>query len=123
MGKFPGTAKLEESLAAGEARMYSVREVLSHPQVLSTNRHLMQGFIDLANVKWDASHKQISGVAKVVGGEPFRIVLAGNGSKAGKASAQRAKASIEAHPGEGGLEVLVLESPENGDIAWSVTYP
>ena len=115
VGKFPGTAKLEESLAAGE--------VLSHPQVLSTNRHLMQGFIDLANVKWDASHKQISGVAKVVGGEPFRIVLAGNGSKAGKASAQRAKASIEAHPGEGGLEVLVLESPENGDIAWSVTYP
>ncbi len=123
VGKFPGTAKLEESLAAGEARMYSVREVLSHPQVLSTNRHLMQGFIDLANVKWDASHKQISGVAKVVGGEPFRIVLAGNGSKAGKASAQRAKASIEAHPGEGGLEVLVLESPENRDIAWSVTYP
>jgi hypothetical protein len=122
VGKFPGTGKLEETLAAGEARMYSVREVLDHPQVLSTNRHLMQGYLDLANVKWDAPGKQLTGVAKVVGGEAFRIVLAGNGSKASKASAEGAKASIEAHPTDPDLSVLVLKRAENGDAAWRVTF-
>ena len=122
LGKLAGSAKLEAPLAAGEARMYSVREVLDHPQILSTNRHLMQGYVDLANVKWDGKKKQLSGVAKVVGGEPFRIVLAGNGSKPGKVSADGAKAGLEANPADPNLNVLVLERPENGDVAWRVDY-
>jgi len=122
LGKLAGSAKLEVPLAAGEARMYSVREVLDHPQVLSTNRHLMQGYVDLANVKWDARAKHLAGVAKVVGGEPFRIVLAGNGHKPGKVSAQGAQGRIEAHPADPSLSVLVLERADNGDVAWRVEY-
>ena len=122
IGKLPGSGRLEEPLAAGEARMYSVREALGHPQVLSTNRHLMQGYVDLANVKWDGKKKQLSGVAKAVGGEPFRIVLAGNGSKPGKVSADGAKAGLEANPADPNLSTLVLERPENGDVAWRVDY-
>jgi len=122
LGKLAGSAKLEAPLAAGEARMYSVREVLDHPQVLSTNRHLMQGYVDLADVKWDPAKKTLAGVAKVVGGEPFRIVLAGNGSMAEKASAEGAKAMLEAHAADPSLSVLVLERPENGDVNWKVEY-
>ena len=51
----PGTDKLAETLAGGEARMYAVREVLDRPQVLSTNLHLMQGYVDMANIKWDVA--------------------------------------------------------------------
>jgi len=82
----------------------------------------MQGYVDLANVKWDAKGKQLSGVAKVVGNEPFRIVVASNGSQAGAANASGAKAHLEAHPGDPGLSVLVLERPENGDVSWQVKY-
>ncbi len=122
VGKFKGAATLEQTLAAGEARMFSVREALDHPQVLSTSRHLMQGYLDLSNVEWNPTTRQLRGVAKVVGGEPFRIVLAGNGAKAGKASADGATARIESHPANPGLSVLVLARPDNGNVPWCVDY-
>ena len=102
--------------------MYSIREVLARPQVLSTNRHLMQGYVDLTNVKWDAAKKQLSGLAKVVGGEPFRMVVAGNGMAIKTASAQGASVKIEKPPGVAGLQVLVLESPGNAEASWCITY-
>lgn len=122
LGKHPGTGKLEVPIAAGEARMYSVREALDHPQVLSTNRHLMQGYVDLIDVKWVAKAKQLSGVAKVVGNEAFRIVVANNGGTPGAVNAMGAKAHMEPYPGDASLSVLVLERTENGDASWSVNY-
>jgi len=122
VGKLSGSGKLKETLSAGEARMYSIREVLARPQVLSTNRHLMQGYVDLANVKWDAAKKQLSGSAKVVGGEPFRIAVAGNGLAVKTAAAQGASVKIDKQPGVEGLHVLVLISPGNAEAAWCITY-
>ena len=122
VGKVAGSGKLSETLAAGEARMYAVREVLAQPQVLSTNRHLMQGYVDLANIKWDAAAKQLSGTAQVIGGEAFRIVVAGNGAGAKNATATGAQAKVEAHPKEAALSVIVLERPTNGEVAWKIQY-
>jgi hypothetical protein len=121
VGKIAGSAKLEQPLAGEEARMYSVHEVLDHPQVISTNRHLMQGYLDLANVKWDAATKQLSGTAKVVGDEPFRITIADNGSAAAKCAAEHAEASLEPHA-DTGLTTLILQRADNGDVAWHVDY-
>ena len=122
VGKLPGSAVLEQSMAAGEARMFSVREELDHPQVLSTSRHLMQGYVDLADVKWTPVTRQLSGTAKVVGGEPFRIVLADNGSNVQKVDAVGAVARFENHSVDKGLSVLVLERKENADVFWHVEY-
>ena len=122
VGKLAGTDKLAETLAGGEARMYAVREVLDRPQVLSTNRHLMQGYVDLANIKWDAATKQLSGTAQVVGGEAFRIVLAGNGARALSVTASGGQAGLEKHPKESGLSVLVLERSTNGEVNWQINY-
>jgi len=122
IGKLAGTAILTQDLMAGEARMFSVREVLDYPQVLSTNRHLMQGYVDLVNVKWDFAKKQLSGIAKVVGGEPFHVVLALNGRKHGLVSANGAIAKMEAYPADPNLSMLVLERPENGDVSWHIDY-
>jgi hypothetical protein len=82
----------------------------------------MQGYVDLANVKWDAAKKQLSGLAKVVGGEPFRMVIAGNGMAIKTAAAQEASVKIEKQPGVEGLPVLVLRSPGNAEAAWSISY-
>lgn len=122
IGKLSGSDKLEQDLEGGEVRMLSVREVLDHPQVLSTNRHLMQGYVDLENVNWNAGEKRLSGVAKVVGGEPFRIVVAGNGRKAISVTVDGAKALLEPHPAGEGLSVVVLERADNGDATWRVDY-
>jgi hypothetical protein len=122
VGKFPGTAKIERELGPSHCAMLSIRKVQSNPQVLSTDRHVLQGWVDLAEVKWDAADRKLSGTAKVIGGEPFRIVLAGNGRKPIRASANDALARMESHPAGGELTTLVMERKDNGETRWSVEF-
>ena len=122
VGKVPGTATVKRELGPSLCAMLSVRKAQGNPQVLSTSRHILQGWVDLADVKWDAASKTLSGVAKVIGGEPFKIVLAGNGLTAKKPSAQGGEARLESHPAGADYSVLVLERPENGDVAWNIQY-
>jgi hypothetical protein len=122
VGKFPGTAKVEKMLEPSACAMLSVRKAQPNPQVLSTSRHVLQGWVDLSNVKWDAAGKKLSGVAKVIGGEPFRVVLAGNGRKALRAAASGALARVEQHPAGGEFTTLVMERNDNGPTHWSVEF-
>ena len=122
VGKFPGTAKVEKMLEPSACTMLSVRKAQPNPQVLSTSRHVLQGWVDLSNVKWDAAGKKLSGVAKVIGGEPFRVVLAGNGRKALRAAGSGALARLEQHPAGGEFTTLVMERKDNGATHWSVEF-
>lgn len=80
VGRLKGRDRLSERLRPGEARMLSIHEAEPHPQFLSTNRHLMQGYVDLARLpQWDEQKRELSGASRVVGGETYRIVLALNG--------------------------------------------
>jgi hypothetical protein len=121
VGKFSGTAKIEKVLGPTHCAMLSIRKVQPNPQVLSTNRHLLQGWVDLANVKWDSKGRILSGVAKVIGGEPFKIVVAGNGSTATRVTASGAKAKLSKHPADG-LVQIILERPDNGEVVWQISF-
>ncbi len=119
VGKFPGTASIEKRLGPTHCAMLSIRKAQANPQVLSTSRHVLQGWVDLADVVWDRQSKSLSGVAKVIGGEPFKIVVAGNGYRAVKASVSDAQARLEKHAVEG-LFQIVLERPGNGTVPWKL---
>ena len=121
IGKLPGTARLERTLKPSHCAMVSLRKVQPNPQVLSTDRHILQGWVDLAAVKWDPAAKRLSGTAKVIGGEPFKIVIADNGLKAVKAAAENATATFGAAPAPG-LSAIVLERPASGDTEWQVGF-
>ena len=75
VGRLKGTDTLRQTLRPGEARMLSIRKVENHPQVLSTNRHLMQGYLDLADVQWNAASGTLSGVSRVVAGDPYSLTV------------------------------------------------
>jgi len=120
VGKFPGTAKVERQLGPTHCAMLSIRKVQTDPQVLSTDRHVLQGWVDLANVKWDGKEHCLSGVARVIGGEPFKIVVAGNGRTATGATATGGTARLEKHPDE--LAQIILERPDNGEVSWKLNY-
>jgi len=122
VGKFPGTAKIEKNLGHSHCAMLSIRKVQANPQVLSTDRHVLQGWVDLADVRWDAASNKLSGVAKLIGGEPFRIVLAGNGHKPLRAAASGGVARLEPHPAGGEFTTLVLQRKDNGATHWSVEF-
>ena len=121
IGKLPGSAKLEMELEHLHCAMVSVRKVQPNPQVLSSNRHLLQGWVDMGDVKWDSQTKQLTGTAKVIGGEPFKIVLANNGMKPTSVSAADTSAKLVA-AGSGDLTAIILERPTTGTVAWQVNY-
>jgi hypothetical protein len=120
-GKFSGTAKIEKLLGPTHCAMLSIRKVQPNPQVLSTNRHVLQGWVDLANVTWDAGKQCLSGTANVIGGEPFKIVAAGNGSTASRASASGGRVTLIKHRADGLVEII-LERPDNGEVSWKINF-
>ncbi len=123
VGRIAGSERLVQTLRPGEARMLSVHEVEGHPQFISSNRHLLQGYLEMARYpEWNARRHTLSGAANVVEGETLEIVLASNGRRAVSASAKQGQARIEPFPGNEGLSVLKIESPKNATIEWTVTY-
>jgi hypothetical protein len=121
VGKFAGTGKIQQTLRKGEARMMSVHAVEKNPQVISSDRHVMQGYIDLSNVTWDAAGKVLKGTSKVIGGETTKLVIAVNGFKA--VSSKAADAKAELIKGDvAGLIVLAIDKKENGMVEWSIAF-
>lgn len=76
LGIIAGTEFLSADLLAGEALVYSVREVENNPQVLGTNRHIMCGMMELGNTNWDHRKKKLEFTADLIGGETMNITIA-----------------------------------------------
>jgi len=122
IGKVKGNARLEQLLRPGEARMMSVRACLDRPQVVSTDRHIMQGYLDMAHVEWNDSLGVLNGVSDVVAADPYNIIIATNGYvPLGNICKDRATRTSMSLLKEGLLR-LTLDSPENGSKAWSVFF-
>ncbi len=100
--------------------MLSLRKVTPHPQVISSDRHLMQGMLELSDVRWETG--ALSGKAKLVSGEPLRIVIANNGRKPALATANGASARLEALAENPDLTVLGMESAKAVTSDWRVTF-
>ncbi len=121
LGKLPGSGRLERELGPNHCAMISVRKVQAHPQVLSTNRHVLQGWVEMKDVRWDQETHTLSGTASVIGGEAFKIVVANNGSKPVKLEIEGGKAELAPHPVDG-LNRLILSTDANADVKWKVKY-
>jgi len=126
IGKLPGSGTLTQKLRPDEARMMSIHEMVDHPQFISTNRHVMQGYVDLKDVCWDPRTKQLKGSAQVVGGETYRIVLATNGYQATGCSVScrgvKAQGKIESLSLKDNLVQLSIDVAENSDVTWVVSF-
>ena len=121
LGKLPGTARIERELSQNCCAMVSLRKATPFPQVISTNRHILQGWVDLKDVRWDAKTKTLSGTAKVIGGDPFTIVVANNAFKVLKAEAKGGKCELTPHP-VASLSCLTLSAAANTDVQWTLKY-
>ncbi len=63
------------SLRPYASKVFAVRKKLGRPQLVSTSRHLSQGAYDLLTVTWDDEKKILSGISRVVAGEPYEMVV------------------------------------------------
>ncbi|MHC5068649.1 MAG: hypothetical protein ACYTF0_08675, partial [Planctomycetota bacterium] len=121
VGVVTGGDTLSEDLRAGESRVLSIHAVADHPQWISTNRHVLQGLIDLPT-KPTWSGGKLAGSAQVVEGEVFEVIIAGNGKTPSAATADGATATIEPLAGADGIFVLRLDKPAGGEVRFSVAF-
>jgi hypothetical protein len=123
LGKLTGNARIGRELEPNCCAMISSRRVLPHPQVISTDRHVLQGWVDLSDVRWDADTKTLSGTAHAIKGEPFTIWIADNGAKPLKAEVKTGfggSNELALDPSRG-LSILQLAA-DNADVKWSLKY-
>ncbi len=120
VGIFKGNDQLNQSLEGQQALIFSVHEVKNHPQFISTNRHIMQGYLELEDVQWNDEKKEYSGSAEIVGGETMEIVIAPNRNEAVKVKTDKGKASIEKT--NDGLLILKISSKTNASVSWSLVF-
>ena len=102
--------------------MYAVHKVCDHPQFLSTNRHLMQGYVDLSHVIWSQKEKMLKGIATaVVADEPFEIVVACNGYRPVKVESE-GQAWFEMIDQASDLIKITLRSSSEAELSWRLLF-
>jgi hypothetical protein len=60
---------------AGGVTVLAIREKQRFPQVLSTTRHIMQGLIELENVKFDSDANKLSGISQGPAGSKHSLFI------------------------------------------------
>lgn len=121
VGNFKGSDTLIQILRPGEARMLSVHKKESFPQFLSTNRHIMQGYVDMIGYpEWNHTKKTLVGMSNVVSNEPYKIVIALNGYEAKVVNAENAQCGIKIIDKKLGLIEVIIEAEQNSAIKWSL---
>ncbi|MFA6568886.1 MAG: alpha-galactosidase, partial [Victivallales bacterium] len=66
---------LQVSISPMDSAVLRITPLTSHPQVISTSRHITQGAYDLSGLRWDAVSNCLSGNSKCVEGEVCRLTL------------------------------------------------
>lgn len=124
VGKVTGGGTLEQTLRPYETRILAVREALDHPQVISTNRHITQGYWDMVGpARWNEAERTLSGRSKVVGREPYRMIIATNGYKlVSERCPEGVKAVAEFTDRSNGTTRIALLSESNVEAEWSLTF-
>lgn len=122
VGKLKGTEILSQTLREGEARMMSVHKVETHPQFISTNRHIMQGYIDMAECEWRDAQNVLEGTSAVVAGDTYKVVIATNGRQPYCCKANGAKAQMRVVDAGNNLLELTLSSNKSRNVTWQVYF-
>ncbi|HAS84209.1 MAG TPA: hypothetical protein DCS43_16405 [Verrucomicrobia bacterium] len=118
LGVLAGTGKLSVKLRGGESAMVSLRKVEAQPQVISTNRHIMQGMMECHELKWSGTRNMFSGKVDVVGGEAFVLTMADNGKNPLRCDG----AVIRKRRGDVGLLDLVFSSDVNAQCRFELAF-
>lgn len=122
LGLLNGNETLQQNLRPAEARMIALHEQKPHPQFISTNRHIYQGYLELKSIRWEATKKTYSGTALVVGGEPMEIIIAGNGRKPIRCTVSGGGCTVQPVPNEPDLFILTLNNKSKADLAWKLSF-
>ena len=111
---------LEIEMNGLECEMFRVTKAEARPQVVSTTRHVLQGWMDIADEKWDASARILSGTAKhIASGTTESVVIAAD--RADGKVFPLVKAEVSPEDAAAGVTVSAVET--NGTVRVTFTVP
>ncbi len=123
LGLLPASKPLTQALRPGEARVLALTEEVGRPRVISTNRHILQGYVDLGGEPaWDGRRRTLSGTALTVAGRSSRILIARSGHRAMCAECSSGSFRIVPVAGAPGLSVLEIDAPVGGKVRWTIRF-
>lgn len=123
VGIFPGTEKLSQDMRAGEAKMMAVHKVKGHPQFISTNRHIMQGYVDMpVKPEWNSDANLLKGTSTVPQEEDYKIAMAANGSAPQAVSVSSGYTEWNWIDEEKGIFEVVIRTTKTGNVDWEVNF-
>jgi hypothetical protein len=117
VGQFRESAGLKAGARHGET--FVIREVPAHPWLLSTDMHLSQGGVELEDVRFDNSSRQLAGTARRHTGASGHIVM----YAPPEYTVRSASGPYREQKQPSGARVLELELKFATDAApWSVSF-
>ena len=120
--KLKGTETLTQKLQAEETRMLSIHQVEPNPQWISTDRHLMQGYVDLVQIEWLPGRNVLTGISKIVGDDPYVITVAANGYVPKTAKVNDPGTQVVLENTGTGLVKLTLTRSKNAIVEWTLKF-
>ena len=121
-GIIQGSETLAQELRKGEARVLSLHKKLDHPQFISTDRHILQGYIDLVEKPvWNKTDLTLSGTSSIIENEPYTLVIALNGHKIKGISSKDCRVDYSILAGDA-LAKVVLFANENKNAKWQIDF-
>ncbi|MCX6875866.1 MAG: hypothetical protein NTW21_18955 [Verrucomicrobia bacterium] len=75
LGKSKGSFMAPAQDSSNALQVFAIREVRSHPWVLSTTRHISQGGVSLLAEEWDQAAMTLAGKSAVINGDPYVLTV------------------------------------------------
>lgn len=110
------------NLPPTSCRVLTLLKDNGHIQLISTNRHITQGYVDLTELKFDEKTNAFHGKSKVIGNDPYELFFAfprGENFAVKSAKAGNLKVKVLGH--QGWAEVKFM-SPKTAEVEWSVSF-
>lgn len=115
-------ANLAVSVPKQSCVVLALHPTADHPYVISTNRHVTQGVVDILTETWDAGAQTLSGRSKVVAGDPYELrIVSGRPVASGQVSPADRKAGVTIETRtDGDLVRVLIQSPASRAVNWSL---
>jgi alpha-galactosidase len=102
-----------------QVQVVCLRERLSHPQLLATNRHVSCGGVDLESVNWNG--EALSGISRVVAGDDYELYLTEpDGWTAESVDAADAEALLGERRDQ--WRRVTMRGARTGQLTWTIRY-
>jgi hypothetical protein len=125
-GRYLGTATdtINVTVPAQDCIVYALvpAATVPQPQVVSTNRHITQGGVDLTALSWNSGTRQLSGTSTaLVTGVPYTIaVYVPTGFTL--AGAYAGGVPMQVHAGTDGVTRATISSPTATTVSWIMDF-